>query len=268
MSARAARPSGWRGRSRESGRDDWDLRENLETLALGGLAEARVEADELVTRSTAIGRHAGRAALQSVRRAERRQQKHAAGRLANLMARLHLGPLSRQAHHGLSGLVLLGAREDVVASSPREGRKAFDRCRPPDNDGYVLLNHLPHEGTRRLSHAQRDHRRGVPELHRPLSRSSSRAFSTAPVGSAGRGIFQKPFGSFPEPSRMSPARASSRTWGGNRASSRPKGTSFAIGFPRSVTMTSSPALTRARYSLRLAFRFATAALVMTGPLSS
>src|SRR5437660_11641508 len=127
MSARAARPSGWAAPCKASGRCDLDLREELETLALGGLAEALVEADELVTRSTAIGPHEGRAELQSVRRAERMQQKHAAGRLANLMARLNLGPLSRQAHHGLSGLVLLGAREDVVASSPREGRKAFDR---------------------------------------------------------------------------------------------------------------------------------------------
>src|SRR5256884_5210142 len=266
MSARAARPSGWRGRSRESGRDDWDLRENLETLALGGLAEALVEATAPGTGSSAIGPQGGRAELQSVRRAERMQQKHAAGRLANLMARMNRGPLSRQARRGLSGLVLLGAREDVVASSPREGRKAFDRCRPPDSDGYVLLNHLPHEGTRRLSHAQRDHRRGVPELHRPLSRSSSRAFSTAPVGSAGRGIFQKPFGSFPEPSRMSPARAFSSRWAGISAAARSRGTILAIGFPRSVTITSSPALTRARYSLRLALSLATGALFMNGLL--
>src|SRR5437870_9533688 len=90
MSARAARPSGWRGPCKASGRCDLDLREELETLALGGLAEALVEADELVTRSTAIGPDKGRAELQSVRRAERMQQKHAAGRLANLMARLNL----------------------------------------------------------------------------------------------------------------------------------------------------------------------------------
>src|SRR5205814_2052720 len=80
--------------------------------------------------------------------------------------------------------------------------------------------------------------------------------STAPLGSAGRGSFQNPFGSFPEPSRTSPARASSSRWAGTSASPRPTGTILAIGFPRSVTMTPSPALTRARYSLRLAFSFA------------
>src|SRR5437762_8690078 len=128
MSARAARPSGWRGPCKASSRCDWHLREDLETLALGGLAETLVKADELVTRTTAIGPHEGRAELQSVRRAERMQQKHASGRLADLMARLNLGPLSRQAQHGVSGLVLLGAREDIVASSPGEGGTEIGRA--------------------------------------------------------------------------------------------------------------------------------------------
>src|SRR5437773_5141751 len=114
MSARAARPSGSRGPCKASGCSDWDLREDLEPLALGRLAEARVEADEVVTRSTAIGPHEGRAELQSVRRAERMQQKHASGRLADLVARLNLGPLSCQAHYGVSGLVFLGARKDEI----------------------------------------------------------------------------------------------------------------------------------------------------------
>src|SRR5438132_4287250 len=269
MSARAERRRGSRGRSAESVRNDervCPLWQDFEPLALGGLTEALIERHERVTRDTGVGPHEGCGELQGIRGAERMQQKHAPGRFADLMAWLNLGPVSGEAGHGVSGLVFVSAREDIVASPPCEGGIAFDRCRPPDDQSSVRVGDPPHEGSRRFFHAERNDGRGVPELHRPPSRSSRRAFSTAPVGSAGRGIFQKPFGSFPDPSRMSPARASSRTWGGNCASSRPKGTIFAIGFPRSVTMISSPALTRARYSLRLAFSLATAALFMGGLL--
>src|SRR5438093_10202677 len=219
-----------------------------------------------MTRDTGVGPYEGGGELQGIRGADRMQQEHAAGRFADLIAWLNLGPVSGEAGHRVSGLVFVSPREDIVAAPPCEGGIAFDRCRPPDDEGSVRVGDPPHEGSGRFFHAERDDGRGVPELHRPLSRSSSRAFSTAPVGSAGRGIFQKPFGSFPEPSRMSPARAFSSRWAGISAAARSSGTILAIGFPRSVTITSSPALTRARYSLRLAFSLATGALFMNGLL--
>src|SRR5712692_3083191 len=150
------------------------------------------------------------------------QDERARRRVSDLMARLDLDPVIGEAPHDLSRLLLVSARENVVASTSW------------------------------------DDRRRVPELHRPLSRSSRRAFSTAPAGSAGRGIFQNPFGSLPEPRRTSPVRA--RRWAGTTAWSRLIGTIFAIGFPRSVTITSSPALTRARCSLKVALSLDTVAL--------
>lgn len=121
------------------------LWQDFEALALGGLAQPLVETDELVMRDTATSPHEGCGELQSVRCAERMQQKRAPGRLADLVAWLNLGPVSGQAQHGLSGLVFLGAREDLVASPPCEGGIAFERCCPPDDDGFVLLGGPLHE---------------------------------------------------------------------------------------------------------------------------
>src|SRR5256885_6897975 len=196
------------------------------------------------------------------------QEQNAGGQVADLAAGLDFGPALGKLRHDLPGLVLLGAREDVVAPQPGEGGLTLDRGLPPDDERLVVVHDVSEKARLGLPEAEGDDRRGVPEFHRPPSRSSRRAFTPAPVGSAGRGIFQNPFGSFPEPSRTSPARASSSRWVGTSASPRPTGTILAIGFPRSVTMTSSPALTRARYSLRVAFSFATGALVMNGLLWS
>jgi len=123
------------------------LGEDLEPLPLGGLAESPVETHKLVTRGTTTGPHESRGELQSIRAAERMQQKHAPSDLADLMAWLNLGPVSGETSHGLPGVVFVGAGEDVVASSPREGRIAFHRCRPPDDEGPVLLRELPHDGS-------------------------------------------------------------------------------------------------------------------------
>ena len=70
------------------------LRKDAEALLLGGRAEAIVEADKLVTCDTAISPHEGCGQLQSIGRAERMQQKHAPGRLTDLVAWLNLGPVS------------------------------------------------------------------------------------------------------------------------------------------------------------------------------
>ncbi len=128
-------------RSRESVRSDdrvRTLRQDFEPLALGGLAEALVEADEVLTGSPAVGPEESCRKLEGIRSAKRMQEKDARGRFPDLMARLHLGPVSGQARHGLSGLVFVGAREDVVPSPPGKRRITFDRRRPPDSDGVFL----------------------------------------------------------------------------------------------------------------------------------
>jgi len=139
------------------------LRELPEALPLSGLTKPLIEADEIVVRWAAIGPQESGGQLQSVRGSQRMQDERARRRVSDLMARLDLDPVIGEAPHDLSRLLLVSARENVVASTSW------------------------------------DDRRRVPELHRPLSRSSRRAFSTAPAGSAGRGIFQNPFGSLPEP---------------------------------------------------------------------
>src|SRR5947208_3986925 len=266
MSARAARPSGWRGPCKASSRCDLDLREELEPLALGGLAKASVEGDEVLTGRTPVGPEERCRKLEGVRSAKRMKEKDARRRLSDVLARLHLDPASGQARHALSSLVLLGARQDVVPPQFCKCRIAFDQRYPPNDDRPVFLHNVSQGSTLSSLQGERYKRRRVPELHQPLSRSSRTALTAALPGTAGRGIFQKPFGSFPEPSRMSPARAFSSRWAGISAAARSSGTILAIGFPRSVTITSSPALTRARYSLRLALSLATGALFMNGLL--
>src|SRR5207248_7457094 len=222
-------------------------------LALGGLAEALVEAHEVMPRGAPIGPQEPRGELERLPGMELMQEQDAGGQVADLAAGLDFGPALGKLRDDLPGLILLGAREDVVAPQPGEGGLTLDRGLPPDDERLVVVYDVSEKARLGLPEAEGDDRRGVPEFHRPLSRSSRTAFTPAPVGSAGRGSFQNPLGSLPEPSRTSPARASSRRWVGTSASPRPTGTILAIGFPRSVTMTSSPALTRARYSLRVAF---------------
>src|SRR5204862_261081 len=206
-----------------------------------------------------------RGELEGLSSVELMQEQNAGGQVADLAAGLDFGPALGELRHDLAGLVLQGACEDVVAPQPGEGGLTLDRGLPPDGERLVLVHDVSEKARLGLPEAEGVDRRGVPDPHRPLSRSSRTAFTPAPVGSPGRGIFQNPFGSFPEPSRTSPARASSRRWVGTSASPRPTGTILAIGFPRSVTMTSSPALTRARYSLRVAFSFATVVMAPDSP---
>jgi hypothetical protein len=137
-------------RSREFVRSDGRARilwQDFEALALGGLAEALVEADEVLTGSPSVGPEESGRKLEGIRSAKRMQQKDARSRFPDLTARLHLGPVSGEACHGVSSLVFVGAREDVVASSPCEGGITLDRRRPPDDDGSVRLDDFLHEGT-------------------------------------------------------------------------------------------------------------------------
>ena len=134
-------------RSRESVRSDGRARilwQDFEALALGGLAEALVEADEVLTGSPSVCPEESCRKLEGIRRAKRMQEKDARGRFSDLLTGLHLGPVGGQTRHGLPGLVFVGACEDVVPSPPGEGRIAFDRRRPPDSDG-IFLGELLHE---------------------------------------------------------------------------------------------------------------------------
>src|SRR2546425_12597537 len=134
----------------------------------------------------------------------------------------------------------------------------------PGDERPIVLGDPPQARGRRPSQKKRDDGRRVPELHRPLRRSSTSTFTPAPRVARGRGIFQKPAGKRPEPIRTRPARASSPSSAAAAAASRESGTILAIGRPRSGTITSSPALTRARYSLSFALSCATAALLAMG----
>ena len=104
-----------------------DLREELETLALGGLAKASVEGDEVLTSRTSVGPEEPCRKLEGVRSAKRMKEKDARRRLSDVLARLHLDPASGQARHPSSSLVLLGARQDVVPPQSCKCRIALDR---------------------------------------------------------------------------------------------------------------------------------------------
>src|SRR5205823_12859828 len=95
MSARAERWRGSRGRSAESVRDDervCPLWQDFEPLALGGLAEALVEAHEVLTGGASVRPEQPRSELESVRSAKRMEKKDARSRFSDLVARLDLGP--------------------------------------------------------------------------------------------------------------------------------------------------------------------------------
>src|SRR5262245_243107 len=77
-------------------------------------------------------------------------------------------------------------------------------------------------------------------------RSSSRETDYAVIPCTSETFhFQKPFGSFPLPSRRSPCRSRSRR--SSSATPEPIGTRRAIGIRRSVTKISSPLFTRRRF---------------------
>jgi hypothetical protein len=116
------------------------LWQDLEPLSLGGLAESLVKADEVLTGGPSIDPEERCRELESVCRAERVQEEHAGRRISDLVARLNLDPVSGQARHGLSGLVLVGTRQDSVASQPRKSGITFDRRDPPNDDSSVILD--------------------------------------------------------------------------------------------------------------------------------
>src|SRR5438874_10223955 len=102
MSARAERPSGSRGRSAESVRDDepvGPLRLDVEPLALGGLAEASVEAHEVLTGGASVRPEKSGSESESVGSAKRMEEKDARSRFSDLVARLHLGPTRGETRH-------------------------------------------------------------------------------------------------------------------------------------------------------------------------
>jgi len=123
------------------------LWQDLEALALGSLTEPLIEADELMTGGTAPSPQQPCRELQRISGTKRMQEKHARRSFSQLVARLHLGPVSGQARHDLSRLVFVEARQGVVASPPCKGRITFDRCCPPDDHGSVFLSDLLHEKT-------------------------------------------------------------------------------------------------------------------------
>src|SRR5206468_6063990 len=108
-------------------------------LRLGGLAESIVEANEVSTRGLSVGPQECCRELDRVRSAQRVQEQCACRRLANLMAGLHLEPVRGQSRHGLSRLVLVSTRQDVIASQPCEGGIALDGGHPPDDDRAVFF---------------------------------------------------------------------------------------------------------------------------------
>ena len=123
------------------------LRQDSEAFGVGGLSEPLIEADELVVSWAAIRPEQSSGQLQSIRGAQRMQNEGARRRIAHVMAGLDLGPVSREARHDLSRLLLVSTREDVVASPSCEGGIAFDRRRPPGDDGSVARGHLSGEST-------------------------------------------------------------------------------------------------------------------------
>ena len=154
-------------------------------LGLGGLAESVVEANEVSTGGSPVGPQESSRELERVRSAQRMQEQDARRRLADSIAGLHLEPVIGQPRHGLSRLVLASAREDGIASQPCEGGIALDGGCPPDDDCSVFFRDTSHERSLGFSQAERNDRRGVPELHRSLSRSSRTAFTPAPPGTTG-----------------------------------------------------------------------------------
>lgn len=102
----------------------------------------------------------------------------------------------------------------ALPPEPGKGGDALEGCPPPHRHGHILSEEVPHHPRGWVLNAQGDDGGRIPEPQRPSSRSASRAFKARPLGSLGRGSFQKVLGRWAVPSRIRPARSNSSRWGG------------------------------------------------------
>ena len=119
---------------------------------------------------------------------------------------------------------------------------------PPYDKGRVLVQNIPYSRGTALLDAERHNGRRIPELHQPSSRSRDTAARTVASASTGRGQSQKSAGKGALGRLSSPFLSISFKCSASDDAPA-MGSKRAIGRPRSVINTSSPAFTWRRYAL-------------------
>src|SRR5262249_5185330 len=193
--------------------------------------------------------------LQPIRRAQRvpLQGAHSVG--PHGLTGENLRPGGGKASKNSACVLFIIRIEDAVAPQTREGGPALDHAAPPHQHQRILSQHLGEQRSPGFIETQPHDGGRIPEYHRPASRSSSSTCRPSPWGSLGRGSVQTSSGTRPEPCLTNPACSRAVSAASGAANGAAIGTIFAIGVPRSVTTTSSPALTQAKHAWRVAFNW-------------
>src|ERR1043166_2874694 len=224
-----------------------------------------IEADKRLPTRLALDPHESGGQLERIRRPQGMPVEGARRVLPNGLAREHFGPGRRKAGQDGACLLFVGRVEEPFPSEPCESGPAFHHAAPPHDHEAILRQDLPEKRTPGLFQAERNDGGRIPEFHRPVSRSSPSACRPSPWASCGRGSVQTASGTRPEPCATSPACSKAASEGGRAMGSPANGTIFAIGVPRSVTTTSSPALTQAKHARRAAFNWEMDAVRIESP---
>ena len=169
----------------ESGRPS--RTQGVEAFLLGGHEERVVERDEAAATGLAIAGDARRGKLERVGGAQRMHAKNPRRLAPNRFDRVDLGPL-RHEFGELSLRLLAGIRlECPPPFETRESRDDLDLREIPHDLPRIVPQHPAARRRPRFIDHQRNDRGAVPELQRPLRRSSRSAFTARPPGSFGRG---------------------------------------------------------------------------------
>lgn len=235
------------------------LRQYGKSFTLGGFAQTLIQTHKLMPCGPPIGPHNGCGQLKRICSSKRMQEKHTPCLFTNNQTGLNLRPRRQQGMKDCSHLCLIVRAEYLLSSQSRHCGITFHCCPPPCHHSPITHTQFLQIETLRLLKTKRQHCRGIPEFHRPSARSVNNIRNALERRSCGLRIFQKPAGSFPAPKRTKPARARLTRCADSASTERDTGTSLAIGFPRSMTITSSPAFTFAKHALNVALRVDTAA---------
>jgi hypothetical protein len=238
---------GWCGRLQGFRR-----REEEKTFTLGGGPQSMIQTDEGLAARLPLDPHERCGQLQPIRCTQGVPLEGRRGVVPDGLAGEDIRPGSREARKKCPCVLFIPRLEETFPPQAREGGPALHHAAPPDNHERILRQHLAEPWGPGLFETVWQDGRGIPALHRPVSRSSVSARRPSPWGSLGRGSVHTSSGTCPEPHVTRPAWARAASDAGSAASGFANGTIFAIGVPRSVTTTSAPAFTHAKHARRVA----------------
>ena len=229
--------------------------EDAEAFEGGGEAERALERDETDAVGALPAPDQGGGQLQGGAGAQLVDGEDAQGAGAQLVGGLDLEGAGAQVIDHRPGVLEIGGGDPLLPLGGEQGLTALQGRAPPEGHVGVPLEERLDPARGGLAHGERQEGRAVPEPQ-TASRSSQSSEASPSSRSGGsrywpRGSFQNASSSGFSGARTCPMRTSSCVAAAGDAAD--SGRMRAIGRPCSVTMTSSPAFTRARVSESSAF---------------